>query len=268
MGTALGLTILTLFPEMFSGVLTGSILGRAQKRGLLTVRLIQIRDFAPEPHRRVDDTPYGGGPGMVLRPDVLDRALLHAVAGSSAHVVMLTPQGSPFDQEVAKRFARMRHIVLVCGHYEGVDERVTDTRVNEEISLGDFVLTGGEIAAMAVVDAVARLVPGVLGDAESYRTDSFYQGVLDHPHYTRPESWAGHRVPQILRSGNHGAVAEWRRRQSLLRTLIRRPDLLGGMQLTKAESRLVKALAQDLDALDQEFVENTQDCGIDVGRKV
>ncbi|MBF0135265.1 MAG: tRNA (guanosine(37)-N1)-methyltransferase TrmD [Magnetococcales bacterium] len=254
---------------MFTGVLTRSILGRAQERNVLSVRLVQIRDFAPPPHRQVDDAPYGGGPGMVLRPDVLDRALAHATADFPGHVIMLTPQGKTFTQKDAQRVARLSHVVLVCGHYEGVDERFTQARVDEEMSLGDFVLTGGEIAAMAVVDAVARLVPGVLGDAESCQADSFYQGVLDHPHYTRPWNWAGRPVPPILRSGHHGAVAEWRRRQSLLRTMLRRPDLLHGVSLTKAEHRLVRALVQDLDAMHQESEEkNTQDCGIDVGREV
>ncbi|MBF0175792.1 MAG: tRNA (guanosine(37)-N1)-methyltransferase TrmD [Magnetococcales bacterium] len=266
MDATLRFTILTLFPEMFSGVLTRSILGRAQDRGLLAVRVVQIRDFAPGPHRQVDDASFGGGPGMVFRPDVLDQALAEACADSVAHVVLLTPQGAPFDQKVACRLAGVDHVVLVCGHYEGVDERFTDARVDEEISLGDFVLTGGEIAAMAVVDAVARLVPGVLGDAESCQADSFYQGVLDHPHYTRPGVWDGRPVPEVLRSGNHGAIAAWRRRQSLLRTILRRPDLLDGSCLTKAESRLVKALAQDLDLLDQASEEAERDCGIDVGR--
>ncbi|MBF0424559.1 MAG: tRNA (guanosine(37)-N1)-methyltransferase TrmD [Magnetococcales bacterium] len=251
MGAMLDVAILTLFPEMFSGVFAASILGRARGRGLLDVRLVQIRDFAGGRQRQVDDTPYGGGPGMVLRADVLDRALTHALVGGPARVVMLTPQGAPFDQKAAERLAQEPRLVLVCGHYEGIDERFTDARVDEEISLGDFVLTGGEIAAMAVVDAVARLLPGVLGDAASAASDSFCHGLLDHPHYTRPEAWAGRPVPPVLRSGNHGAVAAWRRRQALLRTIIRRPDLLGGVPLSKAEGRLVAALAADLEALEQ-----------------
>ncbi|MBF0461195.1 MAG: tRNA (guanosine(37)-N1)-methyltransferase TrmD [Magnetococcales bacterium] len=251
-------SIVTLFPEMFAGLLSHSILKRAEERGLLQVALVQLRDFAEGRHQRVDDTPFGGGPGMVIQADVLDRAL-HSVqqptAATPGHVVYLSPQGRRFDQDDAKRLASMAHLILICGHYEGVDERFIAARVDEELSLGDFVLTGGEIPAMAVLDAVARLLPGVLGDAGSFASDSFYHGLLDHPQFTRPACWESQGVPErtvpkVLLSGNHGMVADWRRRQSLLRTLIRRPDWLQRAELTKTERRLIEMLAHDLDTLE------------------
>ncbi|MBF0602224.1 MAG: tRNA (guanosine(37)-N1)-methyltransferase TrmD [Nitrospirae bacterium] len=252
-------SIVTLFPEMFSGVVGHSILGRAVKNRHLEIALVALRDFAGDRHRTVDDASFGGGPGMVLKADVLENALLSIEGWREARVVYLSPQGNRFGQGDAVRLGGYGHVVLVCGHYEGVDERFVTRYVDEEISLGDFVLTGGEIAAMAVLDASARLVPGVLGDAESYRNDSFYHGLLDHPHYTRPASWrgAGGRggsgektermdVPQVLLSGNHGAIAGWRRRQAMLRTWVRRPDLLESARLTKEERRLWMALKQDV----------------------
>lgn len=249
---------------MFSGLLSSSILSRALERRLFEVALVQIRDFAEDKHRRVDDASFGGGPGMVLKADVLNRALRSVVGGAVAgHVVYLSPQGKRFTQDDAKRLAGLPHVALVCGHYEGVDERFITHWVDEEISLGDFVLTGGEIPAMAVMDAVARLLPGVLGDETSVVEDSFYHGLLDYPHFTRPAMLAcasldgpskgimrQHAVPDVLRSGDHGAVDGWRRRQSLLRTLIRRPDMLGKARLTRAEKRLMEQLAQDLDVLE------------------
>ncbi|MBF0380042.1 MAG: tRNA (guanosine(37)-N1)-methyltransferase TrmD [Magnetococcales bacterium] len=266
-------SILSLFPEMFDGLLQSSILGRAQKQNHIEVELVQIRDFAHDRHKTVDDSSFGGGPGMVMKVDVLERALnsLSLVVKQEnreqkpPHVVYLSPQGEQFSQKTALRFAQLDHLVLVCGHYEGVDERFIDSYVDEELSLGDFVVTGGEIPAMAVVDAVARLLPGVIGDADSFKADSFYDSLLDHPHYTRPADWIPggdsqngmkNRVvspPSILLSGNHAAVDEWRRRQSLLRTLIRRPDLLEYAGLSRAEKRLLgklqDALSEDLEQL-------------------
>jgi tRNA (guanine37-N1)-methyltransferase len=281
-------SILTLFPEMFDGLLSSSILHRAQSQGHIQVERVQIRDFALDRHRSVDDYSFGGGPGMVLKVDVMERALNSVIQNRSAegentqigseekpapHVVYLSPQGSQFSQETASRLAEMDHLVLVCGHYEGIDERFVESCVDEELSLGDFVLTGGEIPAMAVVDAVARLRPGVLGDSQSFRSDSFYASLLDHPHYTRPARWQPESVgeglevgseaefrddtaitpPDVLLSGNHVAVEGWRRRQALLRTLIRRPDLLATAELSRGErkiiDRLVQGLAQDLDDL-------------------
>ncbi|MBF0416124.1 MAG: tRNA (guanosine(37)-N1)-methyltransferase TrmD [Magnetococcales bacterium] len=242
-------SILTLFPEMFSGVVGHSMLARGVKNGSLAINLIPLRDFALDRHRTVDDTPFGGGPGMVIKPDVLEKALLSIDGWQQAHRVYLSPQGKAFKQQDAMRLAGYPHVVLICGHYEGVDERFVERYVEEEISLGDFVLTGGEIAALAVLDATARLVPGVLGDEESYRNDSFFHGLLDHPHYTRPASWEAQggmmRVPNVLLSGHHGAVQQWRRRQSWLRTWFRRPDLLQAAPLTKEEKRLIQAMQHD-----------------------
>lgn len=184
---------------------------------------------------------------MVMKADVLDRALTHAMGEQSAHVVLLSPQGSHFRQADAGRLAAMGHVVLVCGHYEGLDQRFVQARVDEEFSLGDFVLTGGEIPAMAVMDAVSRLIPGVLGDPASCQEDSFYHGLLDCPHYTRPGRWGEKEVPAVLASGDHGAVANWRRRQAMLATLIRRPDLLDGAKLDKAERRILTELAKLLE---------------------
>lgn len=245
--------------------MSASILKRALEHDLLQMNLVQIRDFAEDKHQRVDDTPFGGGPGMVLKADVLDRALQSVQSDAmteKGYVVYLTPQGKRFDQEDAKRLAALPHLVLVCGHYEGVDERFVTAHVNEEISLGDFVLTGGEIPAMAIIDAVSRLIPGVIGDEASATGDSFYHGLLDYPHYTRPARWNREAdgvvsAPSVLLSGNHGAVAEWRRRQSLLRTLVRRPDCLERATLTRIEKRLMENLARDLDVLDSEDANNT-----------
>ncbi|MBF0614819.1 MAG: tRNA (guanosine(37)-N1)-methyltransferase TrmD [Magnetococcales bacterium] len=252
-------TILTLFPEMFPAILGSSILGRAAKRGLIVTELVQIRDFATDKHHRVDDSPFGGGPGMVLKPDVLERAVTRVKSEHPGRVIWLSPQGKPFTQEDARRFAAWPHLILVCGHYEGVDERWITQEADEEISLGDYVLTGGELPAMVILDAVARLIPGVLGDAESAVAESFGTGLLDHPHYTRPAHWqplrgGEARVPPTLLSGDHGAVAAWRRRQALLRTLIRRPDLLQRVAWNRHERRLIEALAKDLEAM-----ENDQD---------
>ncbi|WP_130471348.1 tRNA (guanosine(37)-N1)-methyltransferase TrmD [Candidatus Magnetaquicoccus inordinatus] len=260
-------SIVTLFPEMFTGLLRQSILKRAQEHGLLEVNLLQLRDFAENRHQRVDDAPFGGGPGMVLKADVLERAVGHLRVAEDplapAHVVYLTPQGQPFVQADAKRLAGMAHLILVCGHYEGVDERFVATQVDEELSLGDFVLTGGEIPAMAVLDAVARLLPGVLGDPESFAGDSFYQGLLDHPHYTRPARWqpaAGQTsfsVPEVLLSGHHSKVRDWRRRQALLRTLLRRPDWLIRANLSKTEKALMELLASALEQDEWRLVDGT-----------
>ncbi|MBF0358987.1 MAG: tRNA (guanosine(37)-N1)-methyltransferase TrmD [Magnetococcales bacterium] len=267
-------SILTLFPEMFEGLLSSSILARAQRQELIEIERVQIRDFAIDRHNTVDDYSFGGGPGMVMKADVLERALSSVYKNSlgskeqvskSVHVVYLSPQGVKFSQDTARRFARLDHLILICGHYEGIDERFVETFVDEELSIGDFVLTGGEIPAMAVVDGVARLRPGVIGDAQSFRDDSFYGSLLDHPHYTRPAKWTpdfscldsrqrsvdkGAEVvvepPAALLSGDHMAVVDWRRRQSLLRTLIRRPDLLDGAGLTKVEKRLLDKLAKGL----------------------
>ncbi|MFT4626022.1 MAG: tRNA (guanine37-N1)-methyltransferase [Myxococcota bacterium] len=215
--------ILTLHPEMVRAPLLSSVIGRAVDRQLVDVRVFDIREHATDRHRSVDDSPYGGGAGMVMKVDVV-AAAIEATRGTTGRVVHLTPGGVPFTQAHARRLLDHPHLVLLCGHYEGVDARV-DTVVDEEISLGDFVLTGGEIAACAVVDAVARLVPGVLGNAASPDDESFTAGLLEYPQYTRPRVWRGLEVPEVLLSGHHRRIGAWRREQALARTRDRRPDL-------------------------------------------
>jgi tRNA (guanine37-N1)-methyltransferase len=237
--------ILTLFPEMFQGVLTESILKRAQAKGLIQVHLHNIRDYAKDKHRTTDDTPFGGGGGMVMKAaPILDA--LHAIRedDTSAPVLLLSPQGRVFTQKVAAELARYPRLILVCGRYEGVDERVRQIAVHEEISLGDFVLTGGELPAMVIIDAVSRLIEGVLGDENAAAYDSHATGLLEHPHYTRPADLDGWRVPSVLLEGHHGKVAEWRRRESLRRTWERRPDLLAQATLSEEERWLLADFAE------------------------
>jgi tRNA (guanine37-N1)-methyltransferase len=215
--------LLTLHPDLVRAPLQASILGRAAAAGLLALRVVDIRDFSTDRHRTVDDAPYGGGAGMVMKVDVVARAIA-SVRAPDTWVILLSAAGRRFDQRAAERLSACPHVVLVCGHYEGIDARV-ESLVDEEISLGDFVLTGGEIAALAVVDAVARLRPGVLGNAASPAEESFSAGLLEHPQYTRPRVWEGLAVPDVLLSGNHAAVAAWRRAAAEERTRTRRPDL-------------------------------------------
>ncbi|MBN1334951.1 MAG: tRNA (guanosine(37)-N1)-methyltransferase TrmD [Deltaproteobacteria bacterium] len=217
--------LLTLFPELCRGPLDASILGRARQAGIVEVHIHDMRPFGLGLHRQADDTPYGGGSGMVLRVDVVDRAL-EAVRRPDSHVILLEASGTPFTQDAARRLAGHAHLVLICGHYEGVDARVRDHLADETVSIGDFVLTGGELPALAVVDAVARLVPGVLGRAESLDEESFSEGLLEYPQYTRPRTWRGHSVPEVLLSGHHARIQEWRRERARERTRSVRPDLL------------------------------------------
>lgn len=217
--------IVTIFPGVFYGPFGESVLARAAARGIVTIGMINPRDFTADRHRTVDDTPYGGGPGMLMKPEPLFKAV-ESVKDESAYVVLTTPQGEPFTQSVAREFAAKEHIVIVCGHYEGVDERVRTALVDREISLGDFVLTSGNIPAMAIVDAVTRLLPGALGDEASSVEESFSANSLEYPQYTRPVEFRGMKVPDVLLSGNHRSIAEWRREQALRRTRERRPDLL------------------------------------------
>ena len=233
------ITILTLFPAMFDGPFQESMVKRALDKGLVRLHIRNIRDYTTDKHKVVDDSPFGGGPGMVMKPEPLFAAVeaaREAVPGVSSHVVLLTPQGGVFKQERAQALARMPHIVLVCGHYEGVDERVHQHLADEELSLGDFVLTGGEPAAIVIADAVIRLVPGVLGDPESGALDSITSGLLQYPQYTRPRVFRGWEVPDVLLSGNHAEVARWRRLQSVQRTLRRRPDLLAKADVLPEEA--------------------------------
>jgi tRNA (guanine37-N1)-methyltransferase len=216
-------SVLTLFPAMFPGSLGQSLAGRALDSGVWSLDVTNIRDFASDRHRTVDDTPFGGGAGMVLRPDIVDAAVDSVVDGRP--VVCLTPRGRRFTQADAQRFAAGAGVILLCGRYEGIDQRVIEARAMDEISIGDYVLSGGELAALVLLDSIVRLLPGVMGAAESAEDESFSAGLLEYPHYTRPAEWQGRRVPDVLLSGHHGAVAAWRQTESERITRERRPDL-------------------------------------------
>ncbi|MGB4636364.1 MAG: tRNA (guanosine(37)-N1)-methyltransferase TrmD, partial [Limnochordia bacterium] len=235
----------TLFPEMFAGPLGTSMIGKARERGLLSVEVWNIRDYALDKHRTVDDTPYGGGAGMVLRPDVLVRAIEAVRGSSSAPVIYLSPQGRVFNQELAAELARLPRVILLAGHYEEIDERVRQHWVDWELSIGDYVLTGGELPAMVVVDAVARLLPGVLGDASSLEEESFQDGLLDYPQYTRPAVFRDLAVPEVLLSGHHEQIRRFRLKEALRRTLLRRPDLLRQRELSAEEREILEELIQE-----------------------
>jgi tRNA (guanine37-N1)-methyltransferase len=231
--------IFTLFPEMFRGPLDESILARARERGLLEIALHNPRDVTTDRHHIVDDYPYGGGAGMLMKPEPLFAAVEQL--GASGPIILLSPQGRVFTQQIARELAAEPRITLICGHYEGVDERVREHLATDDISLGDFVLTGGELAAMVVVDAVARLLPGVLA-AGSTEEESHMAGLLEYPHYTRPAEFRGWQVPEMLLSGNHAAIARWRRKESLRRTRARRPDLFARLELTPLDRKLLAEL--------------------------
>ena len=224
---AWGAQVITLFPEAFPGVLGESLTGKALKDGTWTLDTTDLRRFGEGKHRNVDDTPAGGGAGMVLRADVMGRAIEAATAGAPAErpILYLSPRGTPFSQGMAQSLARKPGVTLICGRFEGLDERVIDHFRIQEVSLGDFVMTGGEIAAQALIDATVRLLPGVLGNAASIEDESFSSGLLEHPQYTRPAEWQGRKIPDVLMSGNHGEIATWRQAQSEARTKARRPDL-------------------------------------------
>jgi tRNA (guanine37-N1)-methyltransferase len=219
--------VVTIFPRMIGAGLTEGVVGRGVERGLVDVRVHNLRTFTTDRHRTVDDVPYGGGPGMVMKVEPFVRAVqsIRSERGEPAAVVLLSPQGRRFDQMEARRLAGLGHVVLLCGRYEGIDERVRELVATEELSIGDFVVSGGELPALLVIDAVSRLVPGVVGDGDSVEQDSFSFGLLDHPHYTRPADFEGHRVPDVLMSGHHGEVRKWRRTTAIRRTIDRRPDL-------------------------------------------
>lgn len=232
--------IITIFPEFVEAALSYSIVGRARERGLVQIRAHNLRDFTHDPHRTVDDYPYGGGPGMILKPEPFFEAAEAVAQGEQAHIVLLTPQGEIFTQQKARALAQKSQLVLLCGHYEGVDERVA-TLADEELSLGDFVLTGGELPALAITEAVVRLLPGVLGN-EASPTEESFSGLLEYPQYTRPAEYRGLQVPAVLLSGHHEQVRLWRRREALRRTLQRRPDLLARAELTEEDWRLLREL--------------------------
>lgn len=242
--------IVTIFPRMVEAGLAEGIVGRARERGLLDLVVHDLRSFTTDRHHVVDDVAFGGGPGMVLKPEPLFRAVEAIVAtrGAPSAVLLPSPQGPRLTHAVAQRLSGEAHIVLLCGRYEGVDERVRDALATDEISIGDYVLSGGELPALVIVDAVARLVPGVVGDPESVVADSFARGLLDFPHYTRPAEYRGMRVPDVLLSGHHGQVRRWRLRESLRRTLERRPDLLAQVTLSDEERGLLGELERESSA--------------------
>ncbi len=231
--------VLTLFPEMMDGVFGTSILGKAQEKGIAKLSSVNFRDYANNKHNTVDDYPFGGGGGMVLKPEPLFAAVEDLTAGleSRPRIVLMCPQGEPFTQRKAEELADEDHLIFVCGHYEGYDERIREHLATDELSIGDYVLTGGELPAMVVIDAVVRLLPGALGNESSAVTDSFSTGLLEYPHYTRPASFRGWDVPEVLISGHHARIEAWRREQSLLRTLERRPELLESAELTPKERK-------------------------------
>ncbi|MEE9401171.1 MAG: tRNA (guanosine(37)-N1)-methyltransferase TrmD [Dehalococcoidia bacterium] len=236
--------ILTLFPNMFSGPFAESIVKRAMDRNLISITIHNLRDWGSGKHKVVDDYPFGGGTGMVMKSEPLfeaTEAIKAEGACSSAPVILLTPQGRVFNQRIAAELAALDQLILICGHYEGIDERVREHLATDEISIGDYVLTGGELAAMVVVDAVVRQLPGVLGSEDSAKDDSHTSGLLEYPQYTRPRTYRGWEVPQVLLSGNHAQIAAWHREQSILRTLSRRPELLEKADLSPEERELISA---------------------------
>ncbi len=241
--------IITIFPELFIPFLQKGIIGRAREKSAVQIATHDLREFTTDRHRMVDDYPYGGGPGMVLKPEPIWRAVKQIP--QAGRVVFLTPQGRTFDQDKAWELSQIKNLTLICGRYEGVDERVREELVDEELSIGDYVLNGGEVPAMVVVEAVVRLLPEVLGDEDSVAGDSFYHGLLDHPHYTRPEEFAGRRVPRVLLSGDHKRIERWRKKERLRQTLIRRPDLFQEAQLSPEEQELLEQVKIEIrDGLD------------------
>ena len=246
--------VLTLFPEMFD-ILNESIIGRAKEKGLINVNLINIRDFSKNKHKKVDDTPYGGGAGMVIQPDVVFDAYKSVIKNNDksgldekskkTKVIYMSPQGKKLDQQKVEELSKQEHLILLCGHYEGIDQRVLDTIVDEEISIGDYVLTGGELPAMVLIDSVSRYVEGVLKDG-STTEESFSQGLLEYPQYTRPEIFEEQQVPEVLLSGNHQMIDKWRREQSLKRTLEKRPDLLEKVDLSDEDKKILEKIKNDV----------------------
>ena len=235
--------ILTLFPGFFEGPLSESILRLAREKGLIEIRVFDIRDYTTDRHRVVDDYPYGGGGGMVMKPEPLAAAIKSLRSEPpKPHVIFPTPQGKPYNQALAGELAERERLVFLCGHYEGIDERIRGHYIDEEISIGDYVLTGGEAPALIILDSVARMIPGVLGNETSYQNDSFYQGLLDFPHYTRPEVFEGEKAPDVLLSGHHKKIEEWRRREALARTLRVRPDLLQAALLSDQDKKWLNEL--------------------------
>jgi tRNA (guanine37-N1)-methyltransferase len=239
--------IVTIFPRMIDAGLAEGVISRGRAKGLLNIRVHDLREFTTDRHRSVDDVPYGGGPGMVMKPEPLVKACeaIRGTRGPVDAVILLSPQGRRFDQREAVRLAGLAHVVLLCGRYEGIDERVRELVATEELSIGDYVVSGGELPALVIVDAVSRLVPGVVGDEQSVEEDSFSRGLLDYPHYTRPAEFAGRSVPGVLLSGHHADVRRWRRKAALSRTLQRRPDLLAGAALDDEDRALLEEIEKE-----------------------
>ncbi|MEH7110903.1 tRNA (guanosine(37)-N1)-methyltransferase TrmD [Neobacillus niacini] len=240
--------VLTIFPEMFSGVFGHSILKKAAEKSAVQYNVVNFRDFADNKHQTVDDYPYGGGAGMVLKPQPLFDAvasLKEQAESDKTRVILLCPQGKTYNQKIAEELSEEQHLIFVCGHYEGYDERIREHVVTDEISIGDYVLTGGELGAMVVIDSVVRLLPEVLGNQESHMKDSFSTGLLEHPHYTRPADFRGMKVPEVLLQGNHKLIEEWRNKETLRRTLLRRPDLLEKIELTKDQEKWLTELKKE-----------------------
>lgn len=237
--------ILTLFPTMLEEVFSYSIIGRAIKNKLIELNYINIRDFSGDKHKRVDDYPFGGGPGMVMKPEPIYKAI-ESVRKTNSRVIYLTPKGKVYNQSLAKELSKEQHLILLCGHYEGIDNRIVENYIDEEISIGDYVLTGGEISAMVVVDSVARLIPGVLSSEESFEEESHYNGLLEYPQYTRPRVFRGHQVPEVLLSGNHKKIEEWRMYQSLKLTYLRRPDLINKIELSEDQRNILNKIKKEL----------------------
>lgn len=233
-------SVLTLFPEMFEAVLGESITGRAIKKGIIETEYINIRDFSEGNYRRVDDYPYGAGGGMVMQPMPIYKAYRSVCGDNKPYVIYMSPQGNVFNQQKARELAMLDHVVILCGHYEGVDERIIEEIVDEEISVGDYVLTGGELPAMIVIDATARMCEGVLDSSETMEAESHYNGLLEYPQYTRPVEFMGRYVPEVLLSGHHAKIEAWRREQSLIRTKLKRPDLLKKAEITDKERGMLK----------------------------
>jgi tRNA (guanine37-N1)-methyltransferase len=241
----LRIDVLTLFPEAFTGYLTHSIIGRAAEKQVVDIRLHNIRDFTHDKHNTVDDYPYGGGAGMVMKPDPIFEAVEFVKTQNHAddcRIVLLTPQGRLFTQELAGKLIGENHIILICGHYEGIDERVAQHLATDQISIGDYLLSGGEVAAMVIIDCLVRLQPGALGSSTSLVEESHMEGLLEYPQYTRPPEFRGWKVPDVLLSGNHREIADWRRAQSLKRTASRRPDLLNKASLTDKERKMLQSV--------------------------
>lgn len=240
--------ILTLFPDMLSGVLDTSILKRAQEKQKFSYDLVNFRDYADNKHEKVDDYPYGGGAGMVLTAQPIFDAVTEVTKDTSKkpRIILMCPQGRPYDQKMAEELAEEEHLIFICGHYEGYDERIREQLVTDEISIGDYVLTGGELGAMVVIDSVVRLLPDVLGNEQSAPEDSFSTGLLEHPHYTRPADFRGMTVPDVLLSGNHANIERWRKRESLKRTYLRRPELLRENTLSTEETKLLDEIKREI----------------------